>query len=173
RIKVSGRLVRQQDRRGTSQRTRYGNALLLTAGELRRIVLGAVAHAHAFQGLLYAGFSFAGRHAAISERQFYVLVNVEVTDQVEALEDESDLTVTDHRSVCHVQVLHWCALERELAFTRRVEQSNDCQQRGLTRARRSGDSHVLALVDLHVNSAEGMRFHLVGEKHLLNAIHPD
>ena len=40
-------------------------------------------------------------HAAIGERQLDVLVDGEVADQVEALEDETDLAVSHARAVGH------------------------------------------------------------------------
>ena len=54
RIQVSGRLVREQDGRIAGQRARDRHALLLTARELRRIMLDAVRHAHALQRLVDA-----------------------------------------------------------------------------------------------------------------------
>jgi len=44
RIEVSGGLVGEQDERIAHDRARDGHALLLTSGELRRQVLGAVRH---------------------------------------------------------------------------------------------------------------------------------
>ena len=39
-IEITGRFVRQEDRRLPAQCSRHGHALLLAAGELRRIMLG-------------------------------------------------------------------------------------------------------------------------------------
>ena len=97
RIQVSGRLVRQQDQRIAAQRARHRDALLLTARELRRIVLHAVRHADALQRLLHAPLALRRRHAAIRQRQFHVLVHREIADQVERLEDKADLAVADAR----------------------------------------------------------------------------
>src|SRR5436309_12047380 len=88
RVEVSRRLVREEDEGIASHGTRNSDALLLTAGELRRIVLHAVAHAHALEGILDALLALARRHAAIGERQLDILVDREIADEVERLEDE-------------------------------------------------------------------------------------
>ena len=53
RVEVSGGLIGQQDGRITRQRAGHRNALLLTARELRRIVLDAMGHADALQRLMH------------------------------------------------------------------------------------------------------------------------
>ena len=105
RIQVSGRLVGQQDRRIAGQRARHGHALLLTAGELRGIVLHAVRHAHALQRFLHALLALRRRHAAIGERQLDVLVNGEIADQIESLEDEADFAIADARALGELKIL--------------------------------------------------------------------
>ena len=49
RIQVSGRLVSKQDKRIAAQGASYGDTLLLTAGELRRVVFHTMRHPHAFE----------------------------------------------------------------------------------------------------------------------------
>ena len=49
RVEVTRRLVREQDRRAADERARNRDALLLTARELRRIVVQAMRHAHALE----------------------------------------------------------------------------------------------------------------------------
>src|SRR5258708_2872607 len=51
RVEVSRWLVGEQNQGISGDRARYSDALLLTARELRRIVLHAVAHAHALESL--------------------------------------------------------------------------------------------------------------------------
>src|SRR5881628_2753409 len=50
-VEISGRLVRKQDGRLAAQRAGDGDALLLAAGELRRVMFHAMGHADAFQRL--------------------------------------------------------------------------------------------------------------------------
>ena len=103
-VQVTGRLIRQQDQRIAAQRARHGHALLLTARELRRdsASCGATsprARAHPAP----AACAPRRRHAAISQRQFHVLVDREIADQVECLEDEADLAVADARPLGKLQ----------------------------------------------------------------------
>ena len=54
RVEVTGRLVGEQDRRVVHQRARDGDALALTAGQLVRPVIHAVAELHALERFLRA-----------------------------------------------------------------------------------------------------------------------
>ena len=99
RVEVSRRLVGEEDQRLARYGPRDGDALLLAARELRGIMLDAVRHAHTLERLLHPLAPLGRRHPAVGERQLDVLVDGEVTDQVEGLEDESDLAVPDARAV--------------------------------------------------------------------------
>src|SRR6185369_7277093 len=92
-VEVTRRLVGEEDERIAGDGTRDGHTLLLTAGELCRIVLHAVAHAHALECVGDALLALGRRHAAIGERQLDVLVDREIADEVERLEDEADLAI--------------------------------------------------------------------------------
>ena len=96
------------------ERAGHGDALLLTAGELRRVVLHAVRHADPLERLLHALLALLGGHAAVGERQLDVLVHREVADQVERLEDEADLPVADARPLGEGEVGHLLAVEQYL-----------------------------------------------------------
>ena len=61
-------------------------------------------------------------------------------------------------------------VQQVLAFGRRIEQTENRQQRRLPAARRPGDRDVLALADFHVNAREGVRLDLVGVEHLGHTI---
>ena len=172
-VEVAGGLVGQQDRRLPADGTGDGDALLLTAGELRGQVLGAVGHADALERGVDALAPLVRLHAAVDERQLDVLEHREVADQVEALEDEADLAVADPGPLRHRQLGHFLAVQPVLAVGRRVEQAEDRQQRGLAAARRPGDGDVLALLDLHVDAREGVGLHLVGQEHLLDPVEPN
>ncbi len=97
RIEVSGRLIRQQDRRITRQRPRHRNALLLTAGELRWIVLDAMRHADPLQRFMHFLLALRRSHAAIRQRQLHILIHIQIADQIESLEDEANLAIADAR----------------------------------------------------------------------------
>ena len=122
RVEVSGRLVREQDRRRAGDGAGDRDALLLTARELAGQVLGAMRHADLLERRHDALLALGRLHAAIGERQLDVLVHVEVADQIEALEDEPDLAVAHARPLGERQVGDRLAVEGVLALGRRVEQ---------------------------------------------------
>ena len=173
RVEVSGRLVRQQDRRGAGDGAGDRDALLLTARELRGQVLGAVRHADLLERRHHALLALGRLHAAIGERQLDVLVDVQVADQVEALEDEPDLAVAHARALGERQVRDFLAVQDVAPFGRRVEQPQDREQRRLAAARRAGNRDVLTALDLEVDAGQGMRLDLVGEEHLRDAVEVD
>ena len=66
-------------------------------------------------------------HVAIGEWQFDILENREVADEVERLEDESDLAVANARAIDRGKVRDGFTIEVVLAFRRCVEQAKDVQ----------------------------------------------
>ena len=126
RIQVSGRLVREQDGGFPRQRARHGYTLLLTSGELRRIVPDAMRHAHALQRFHDPLLALGRRHPLpVRQRQFDVLVDREIPNQVETLEDESDLLVADAGPLGKIQVLHRLVVQHVAASGGSVEQADD------------------------------------------------
>ena len=121
----------------------------------------------------HALLALGGLHAAVGQRQLDVLVDVQVADQVEALEDEPDLAVAHAGALGQRQVGHRLAVQRVLALGRRVQQPEDRQQRRLPAARRPGDRDVLAALDLQVNARQGVGLDFVGEEHLRHAVEMD
>src|SRR6266566_756843 len=80
RVKVSGRLVCQQNRRPAGKRTRYCDTLLLAAGELAWQMLCPMRHADALQSFGNKRFAVTRTHAAIGEWQFDIFKNAEIAD---------------------------------------------------------------------------------------------
>ena len=80
RVKVSSRLVRQQNRRSTGKRTRDCDALLLATRELTGLMFCSMRHAHSLQSFGDKRFAVACTHPAICQRQFNILKNAEVAD---------------------------------------------------------------------------------------------
>src|SRR5262245_38362007 len=97
-------------------------------------MLGAVRHPDTLQGGRYALLPLRRTHAAIGERQFDVLVYRQIANEVETLEDEPDLTITDPRAFGQRQGGGRPAVEDVAAFGRRIEQTQDRQQRRLAAA---------------------------------------
>src|SRR6266487_1950428 len=80
RVKVSSRLVRQQNRRPAGKRTRDCDTLLLATRELTGQMFCSMRHANSLQSFGDKRFAVTGAHAAIGQRQFNILKNAEIAD---------------------------------------------------------------------------------------------
>src|SRR5690242_16552927 len=103
RIEISGRLIRKQHGRFAGKGAGDSDSLLLAAGKLRGIVIQTVRHSYFFQGLADALFAFCPREASVRQRQFNVLADSEIPDQIEGLKNETDLEVPNPRSLSERQ----------------------------------------------------------------------
>ena len=100
-VEVAGRLVGEDQRRIVGQRPRDGDALLLAAGQLRRIVMPAIVQADFVEQRLRA----RGRVAAAGDlhRHLDVLDRGQRRHEVEELEDEADLLAAQPRERVFVE----------------------------------------------------------------------
>ncbi len=128
RVEVSGRLVSEQDAGLSTDCACDCDALLLTAGQLAGQVLRTMRHADSLECFSNAFLAFAGAHAAISQRQFDVLINGQVADEVEALKDKSDLAVSDPCALGERKILDRVAVEDVLTVRRCIQQSENRKQ---------------------------------------------
>src|SRR4029453_11540842 len=113
---------------------RDGDALLLAAGELRRQVLHARCETHELERPGDAPATLLGIEAAVAQRHVDVVEQVQVWDQVKALEDETDLLVADARAGVIVQVVHTLSVETVDPAVEGLEEPRDVEERGLARA---------------------------------------
>ena len=97
RVQISGWFIRQEEQRFPRHCPRDRYPLLLSAGELPRVMVAAVAHSHLLQDSFDALAPLKERQLPEGERKLDVLVNGQVSDQVEALEDEADMLVAPLR----------------------------------------------------------------------------
>ncbi len=114
-----------------------------------------------------------GYAVAVGQRQLHIFEHREIADQVERLEDEADLSVSNAGALIGVDVLHRCAVERVAAAGRRIQQTQDRQQGRFAAARRPGNRHVLAFGDIEVHAGKRVGFDLVGVKHLGDGVEVD
>src|SRR5678816_1502938 len=91
-------------------------------------------------------------------------VHGHVANQVEALEDQSDVHVAHARLLAGRQLIDAPAVEVVAAARRRVEQREDREERRLAAARRTRDRHVLTALDVerHVVERTGLLLGPVG-----------
>ena len=161
RIEIAGRFVGHQQARRTGQRTRDRDALLLAARQFRRIVLHARSQADARQRFVDALLALGAVEAAIAQRNVDVVGDVQIGNQIEALEDETDLLVAQLRTRVVVHAFHVDAIEEEFAAGEFLEQSGDVEECGLARTRRPRHRHEFAFADVDREIAQRMRFHHV------------
>src|SRR4051812_39899755 len=130
-------------------------------------------HSHLFERLLDALGPLAAGHPAIRERQLDVLRDGQIADQVESLEYKSDAPIANARALGRRQVRDRLVLEEIGPLARRVEQTEDREQRGLAAARRPVDGDVLALADFEMHVRQRVGFDLVGEEDLADSLQLD
>ena len=94
-VEIAGRLVGDEDRRLGRQRARERHALLLAAGQLRRIVVQPLASPTAASSR--AARSWASGDAGELERHRDVLQRRHGRDEVEGLEHDADIAAAEAR----------------------------------------------------------------------------
>jgi acyl-CoA thioesterase I len=133
RIEITRGLVREQNVGLGHERAREGDALLLAAGQLFRVMRGARREPHLIESLRRAYARVA--MAVQLERQHDVLQSREGGDQVEGLEDESHVRAAHPRAPVLIQRREVDAGDEDAAGAGRIEPGKQCQQRRLARTR--------------------------------------
>src|SRR5579864_859825 len=90
-VEIGGGLVGEHQLRLLDERSRYSDALLLSAAELVGPLPALVAEPHGFEHSERALAALGRRHADEQERIFDILVSREDGDEAEVLEDEPDI----------------------------------------------------------------------------------
>src|SRR3954454_16265390 len=101
-----------------------------------------MSHPDAFERGQRISLALRRRHAAIRQRQLDVFENGEITDQIKALENETDLAVANARAFRKRKVRDFAALERIASIRRRVEQAENGKERGFSAAGWTSDGKV-------------------------------
>ena len=92
-------------------------------------MLGAMRHADPFERGGHALLAFCRAHAAIRQRQFDVLKDAEVANEVETLEDEADFAVTDAGTFRRGEIGDRRVVEEVFSLVRSIGQSQVREQR--------------------------------------------
>ena len=140
-VEIAGRLVGHEDRGIGRQRARQRDALLLAAGQLRRIMMQAVAEPDRGKFLRRAlrRVGIAGeleRHGDILQRRHG-------RDQMKRLEDDADLAAAEARQRVLVEGIERRAVDHHLSAIRTLQPRHHHQQRGFARARRADQADRL------------------------------
>src|SRR5438445_6843070 len=153
-VEVAGGLVAEQKRRIGHDRARDADALLLSAGELSRIVMHPVAQPHDRQRRLDVTPALRLRQAGQQERQLRVLEGGEHGDQVVHLEDEPHVARSPGRQLAGGHVGDLVPRHDDAPGRGHVEAAEQVEQGRLARAARAHKRDEIARVDVEVESLE-------------------
>src|SRR5205823_5679611 len=146
RVERAGRLVGQDDARAIHDRAGDGDALLLAARELVRMMLEARAEADPFERFYRALFAFAAADAGVDERELDVLDRARAGEQVEVLEDEAEEVIARFGELAFVHARDFATGEEIAAAGRAIEAADHVHQRRFAGARRAHDGDELPFV---------------------------
>ena len=154
-VEVARRLVGEQDGRAIGETARDGDALAFSAGELGGKMMQTRFESDRFQQFDGPVFSFGDGAMRFKHRDLHVLEGGESWEQMEGLENETDLVgairgeigALRERSaaILSVPALGWSSAPH-------------LEQRGFSRAARAYDRDKLALLDAKIDAAQ--RLHL-------------
>ena len=145
-------LIQQQHLGFDRQGPRQGDALPLTARQLRRVAIGQPVQLHQAQQVMHPTpnlrFGGACRPRAHAQAKSDVLKHRHVAKQRVVLEHKADL------ALAHMHVGRVFAAESDAACVGGFEASNDAQQRGLAATRRTQEGQQLARADVQADVVE-------------------
>jgi len=171
RVEVAGRLVGEQERRVAGDGARDRDALLLAAGELRGHVLHARGEAHQLERAVDALAPVGAAQPPVAQGHVHVVLDIQVRDQVEALEDETDAFVAQARTRVIGEVADIAAIEHVAAGLKALQQAGDIEEGGLAGARRPGHGDELPRADLEGEVAQRVGLNEVGAVDLADILH--
>ena len=129
RVKVTRRLVGQYHLGVEDHSTGYGHTLLLSARQLVREMLGAMADGHTLHDFLHTLLALGAGYAQIGEGKLYVLLHTQFVYQIEALEHEAYLAFAHIGTLLLLEVFHLAAAQPVLSAGAVVQQSQYVEQR--------------------------------------------
>src|SRR5438309_3178215 len=173
RVQVARGLVGQQDRGVGDQRAGDRGSLLLTARELGRLVVRPVGESNRLQSLHRPRPPVL--RSGVDQRHLHVMKRRGPRDEVEALEDETDLSVANGGELVVVEPRDFGAVEEVTTASRHVEAADAVRERRLTRAARPHDGDELPFFDDEIDASQRMDLdlaHTVGLGDGLERDHP-
>src|ERR1022692_2796435 len=110
----------------TGERTSHRYSLLLSSGELGRIVTHAVRHAFSLELLHHPHLAISGWHSlAVSQRQLYIFVNRQIANQIETLEDKPNFLIADARALGKIEAFDRLTIQAIAPAGWSVQQTDD------------------------------------------------
>jgi hypothetical protein len=164
-VEVAGGLIGEDDGGLVDEGAGDGDALALAAGEFVGLMVHALAEVDGFEDELGAGDAFGGGGSVVDEGELNVMQSGGAGEQVEGLEDETDLLVADAGELVVVELGDVVAVEPVAALGGAVEAADEVHERGFAGAGGTHDGDVLVVADADVDAAEGIDdlvAHLIG-----------
>jgi len=159
-VEVTGGLVGEDELGIGDHGASDGDTLLLTARELLREVLGTVRDGHPFHHGRDPLLALGSTDFHVLERQLDVLIDVQLVDEVEALEYEADIALAKLGALAFFQLSHLLTEQLVGAARGVVQEAEDVEQRGFAAARRPHHGHELAALNFERDAVqrEGLDF---------------
>jgi len=167
RVEVTGRFIGQDQLGVIDYGAGYGYTLLLTAGELLRVVIAAMHDLHFVQYHFHALFAFGSFYAKIDQGQLDIFKHGELIDEVEALEYEADVAFAQVGSFAFVEVRHFYAIEHEAPAIGIVQQAQNVQKSGFSAAGGAHYGDEFPFFDFEAKVIQCDCFHLFGTVYFL------
>ena len=162
-VKVSGGLVAHQQIRIGHDRAGDGHALLLATRQFGGFMRGAVVQADQLQGDRCVLAPLCGGEAGQHQRQLDVPLGGEHRHQVVELEDEADVRGAPARKLVGAEAVDPLSLDPHAAAGRRIQPADEVEQGRLARARRTHESHELALSYVEVDVMQHLHLLLAAD----------
>jgi hypothetical protein len=153
-VQIAGGLVAEQERGVGDDGAGNGHTLFLSARELARIVVHALAQSDDGKSGFNVLATFRFRKLRQQQGQLDVLKRREHRDEVVHLEDEADVARAPVGQFPARHVRDFIARHADGAARRNIEAAQQVEQRGFARAARPHEGHEIAAVDVQVESLQ-------------------
>lgn len=153
-IQIAGRLIGEQDTWGRREGARERHPLLFAAGELARIVAGALMQANSGERRIGALLSRAQALTGQLQRQQHILARGQGWQQLKILEHKAYPTLAQGGATVLIEPAERLTAQPDLAAARAVESGEQPEQGGFARPRRAQNRHRLARRDIQIQSAQ-------------------
>ena len=153
-VEVSGRLVGQNDFRVAGEGPGNRDPLALSPGQSRRDAAHVVGESNPGEQFLGPDHASAALHPLEEQRPCHVLHRGQHRDEMEGLEHEAELLVSESGERAIVMATEVHALDSHGAGVRVVETADQVEQRALAAAGRAGRDHELAGFDFEIDRVQ-------------------
>ena len=161
-IQVAGGLIGENHLWVGDDGPGHGDALLLPAGELPGPMPGAVIESDQFQDLAHTGAPAAFRHVEVQQRHLHVFSDAQLINEIEALEDETDIALAQVGKARFRIARHIFVHEVVVAAAGTVDHADNAEKRGLAAAGRPHHREKLPGFHRHGDIVERPGFYGVG-----------